>query len=162
MSGNLAEIAAIEKALTPAIVGLGYELVLVELGRAGSQLALRLYIDKPGGVTVGDCETVSKEVGPILDAEDFFSGRYVLEVSSPGLDRPLRRAEDFQRYAGQKVRLELRQPIEGRRRATGVISGIEGGRLKIVLEGGGVFECDLADLRKANLVWEGDAPPKAP
>jgi ribosome maturation factor RimP len=157
-----ASLEAVERAIGPAVTGRGYELVLLEIGRSGGQQVLRLYIDKPGGVTLGDCELISREVEPILDAEDFFSGRYLLEVSSPGLDRPIRRAEDFARFTGRRAKLELRAPLEGRRRLVGTIEGIEGERVKMRLEKGELFEVALSELKKANLIWEGEGPPKAP
>lgn len=124
-------------------------------------MVLRFYIDKPGGISLADCEVVSREIGPLLDAEDFFSGQYLLEVSSPGLDRPVRREEDFRRFSGQKAKIELKTPVNGRRRLVGTILGADRGELRLLLGQGESVCVALANLKKANLVWEGESPPKA-
>lgn len=107
--------------LEPAVSGLGYELVELEFAPAGSGGLLRLYIDAPPGITLDDCERVSRQVSAVLDAEDPIPGQYTLEVSSPGLDRVLRTREHFRRFAGSRVRLQLEVPIEGRKRFTGTL-----------------------------------------
>ncbi|MDY6814125.1 MAG: ribosome maturation factor RimP [Pseudomonadota bacterium] len=112
---------AVKTLLTPAVEALGYELVLVQLlGRGGDQL-LRLYIDAPAGIGVEDCERVSRQVAALLDVEDPIPGAYTLEVSSPGLDRPLVTPAHFERHLGQRVRVKAAVPIDGRRNFTGVL-----------------------------------------
>ncbi len=107
----------VEQAVTPVLARDGYELVLIEYVPRGA--VLRLFIDREGGVTIDDCARVSQTVGDLLDAEgisDRIPGRYHLEVSSPGLDRPLVRPRDFQRFAGQDVTVTTREPLEGGRK----------------------------------------------
>ena len=137
--------------LEPPLRALGYELADLEahLGRKG---LLRIYIDRdPGGVTLADCELVSEQIGAFLDVEDPLPGSYVLEVSSPGLDRRLRTPAHFERFAGEPVKVELREPQEGRRRLTGTLSGIEGDT--VLLEAGGrTWRLQLKDISVARLV----------
>lgn len=122
--------------LEPAIRSLGYELVGVEYqaGGKGGGL-LRVYIDNEQGITADDCQKVSYQVSGVLDVEDPIPGHYTLEVSSPGLDRILFKPADFERFAGQRVKLRMATPIEGRRRFTGRIAGLQGRNVVIVQEG---------------------------
>jgi ribosome maturation factor RimP len=137
----------------------GLELVDVELRGGGKARMLRLFIDKPGGVTHEDCAFVSRELGTILDVEDAVpGGPYTLEVSSPGLDRKLVKPADFERFAGSRVRLITRQPVEGSRHWEGRLQGLYDGR--IALEVGSkkapahTVEIELGNLERANLVPE--------
>jgi ribosome maturation factor RimP len=114
----------------------GFELVDVELKRAAGGQLVRLYVDKPGGIGLDDLQSVSEEVSAILDAEDPIEGRYTLEVSSPGLDRPLRSEEDYRRFAGRLARLASYEPLEGRRHWTGRIVSCEDGVVTLELERG--------------------------
>ena len=127
------ESAELRKLLEPAVSALGFELVGVEFvsGRRG---LLRLYIDSEDGVTIDDCQAVSHQVSGLLDVEDPIQGQYSLEVSSPGLDRPLFRAADFERFAGHEVRLRLVAPLEGRRKFRGVLVGLRDGRVVVQVE----------------------------
>jgi ribosome maturation factor RimP len=112
---------------------------------------LRLYIDAPPGISLDDCERVSKQVSAILDAEDPIPGHYTLEVSSPGLDRVLRTPEHFRRFAGNRIKLQLEAPIEGRKRFTGKL--LEAQDDGIALEVDGVRrEFGYAQIHKARLV----------
>ena len=156
-AGKEIKLEIIEKALAPAIAGIGCELIFSEVGRVGSRVVLRLFVDKTNGVTIADCEKVSREVEPILDAEDFFSGQYLLEVSSPGLDRPLRNT-DFARYIGQRARVELKLAKENRRKLVGVIEKIEGESVVLILEKELRFTIELSEIKKANLIWDGVSP----
>jgi ribosome maturation factor RimP len=99
-------------------------------------LTLRLYIDKEGGVTLDDCAAVSRQVSYKLDADDPIAQRYVLEVSSPGLDRPLHSARDFERFAGRQIRLSTIAPLQGRRNFVGRLVGLIEGMVRLVLEDG--------------------------
>lgn len=138
--------------LEPAITGLGYELVGIEfLSRGKFSSLLRFYIDHPDGVGVDDCEAVSRQVSAILDVEDVVQGRYTLEVSSPGLDRPLFTLANYERFIGRDITVRMQAPINGRRNFTGTLKGVENGN--VLLEVGGevlVLSWDL--IEKANLV----------
>ena len=118
--------------IEPAVTALGYELVGVEFihGKPG---LLRVYIDQEGGIGVDDCQQASHQISGILDVEDPIRGQYSLEVSSPGLDRPLFRAEDFERFAGREVKLRLLAPVDGRRKFTGVLGGLRDGQVVVVM-----------------------------
>lgn len=135
------------KLLEPAIEAVGYELVELEF----PPHLLRIYIDREGGVTVDDCEKVSRQVSSVLDVEDPIPGAYTLEVSSPGLDRPLRKEADFVRFSGEQAKLELTLPLDGRRRFGGTLKGCEAGVVLIEVEET-LFRLPLADIGKARLV----------
>jgi ribosome maturation factor RimP len=138
--------------LQPVIEGLGYEFVGSEYLAQGKHSVLRVYIDKPEvGVNVDDCATVSRQVSGVLDVEDPISGKYVLEVSSPGMDRPLFTLEHFERFSGQEVNLLLSAPVNGRRKLKGVLSGCEEGVIKIEFEGE-VLDVAFENIEKARLV----------
>jgi len=145
----------------------GLELVEVEFrGSGGKARMLRVYIDKPGGVTHADCEAVSREVGTILDVEDAVSGgSYTLEVSSPGLDRKLTRPEEFARFVGSRVKLTTREPIEGNRFFEGRVESFRDGLLILAISAGKVkrgqpkqparqVEIAYSNVEKANLAPE--------
>jgi ribosome maturation factor RimP len=145
----------------------GLELVDLELLGGGKARTLRIYIDKPGGVTHEDCSSFSREAGTIFDVEDVIPGSsYVLEVSSPGLDRKLSKAEDFQRFTGSLVKLMTRDPVNGNRHFEGRLKAFQDGRLSLELTGrkqskkhqaveaGTEVEIALANVEKANLVPE--------
>ena len=128
--------------LEPVLERDGYELVEVEWTRSGGRWTLRLFIDRQGGVGIDDCQSVSRTVEPILDVEDFIDAAYDLEVSSPGLDRPLRKPEHFERYAGQRVVVKAFGPVEGtapgspaRKSWTGALKGFAGGRVEVEVDG---------------------------
>ncbi len=139
----------------PVVISLGLELVDVEFQRERQGWVLRLYIDKPGGVNLGDCVRVSEVLGDLLDAKDFIHHAYHLEVSSPGLDRPLRKKEDFKRFAGDKVRIQMEEPIEGRRNFTGLLRGIEGEDILLEVDGR-LWRLPRDKVKKANIKYEFD------
>lgn len=139
----------IRNLLEPVIDALGYELVLAELV-GGGRRTLRLYIDAPGGVTVDDCEAVSLKVGAELDVANPVAGRYTLEVSSPGWERPLVKAEHFQRFVGERVRLRLLGRRLGRRGVTGVLTGADDDGIVVVVDGE-AFELVYDDIENARL-----------
>jgi len=114
----------------------GMELVHMEMRREGGGLTLRIYIDKQGGVSLDDCARISRQVSLQLDAEDPIRPRYTLEVSSPGLDRPLHSDHDFQRFAGRKIRLSTIALLSGRRNFAGRLVGLVDGAIRMVLEDG--------------------------
>jgi len=117
VAARVAELAA------PIAVRYGVELVDVEYRREGGRWYLRLFIDKPGGVGLDDCEAVSNAISPVLDEEDFIPQSYFLEVSSPGLERPLKKPSDFERFRGRKVKMTTYTPVNGRKKLTGVLTG---------------------------------------
>ncbi|MDE2234146.1 MAG: ribosome maturation factor RimP [Gammaproteobacteria bacterium] len=135
--------------LEPAVEALGYELVELEFHNG----LLRLYIDRPEGVTLDDCQKVSQQVGAVLDVEDPIPGAYTLEVSSPGLDRPLRKLLDFKQHEGQRVRIELLLPIDGRRRFSGMLRGLESDQVLIEVDGA-LCRLPFSQIGKARLMPE--------
>ncbi len=144
--------------LAPTVHGLGYELLGIERGRSGDAVLLRLYIDQEAGITVDDCEKVSRQVSDVLDAEQAVRGDYTLEVSSPGIERPLFTLEQHRRFVGEQVRVRLRNLVNGRRRLAGALRevGAEG----IVVEvDGEAFQVPFADIERSQLVWDGSATP---
>jgi len=108
----------------PALAGHGYELVELEWQPHGSRSVLRVFVDKTGGVTLDDCQAVSELLGVVLDRADLIEARYVLEVSSPGFDRPVRKPVDFERFAGERVHIRTRTPVQGRKQFTGILSAL--------------------------------------
>ena len=136
-SPQVAEIAVRFRTLAePILSDLGLELVDAEFRRESHGWVLRLYMDRPGGVTLDDCQRVSEELGDHLDVEDFIGYPYHLEVSSPGLDRPLTRDQDFVRFAGQEVRVSTREALEGRRNFRGRLAGFQDGAVLLDLPDG--------------------------
>ncbi|WP_162264688.1 ribosome maturation factor RimP [Candidatus Nitrospira inopinata] len=114
----------VQDAVLPILWALGLELVEVVWAGQGSRSVLRIVIDKPGGVTVTDCERAHKALGPALDVADLIPHAYTLEVSSPGLDRPFKRLQDYQRAIGKDVSLKLRQPLNGQWRLVGRLEAV--------------------------------------
>ena len=113
--------------IEPVVEGMGYEVVDIEFRPHSTDGLLRIYIDKTGGIQLEDCEAVSKQVSSVLDVEDPIPGKFNLEVSSPGLERPLRKQQDFTRFAGETVKIKLSVPtIEGQRNFTGKLMGMQG------------------------------------
>ena len=140
----------VENVVEPVVAGMGYELVDLQSSNGGR--LLRLFIDKPGGVGLEDCAAVSRQLSRVFEVEGVDYDR--LEVSSPGLDRPLRKAGDFARFAGQKAELRMRTPGEdGRRKYIGVLRGAAEGRVNLELDGK-VVALEIADVDRAKLVPE--------
>jgi ribosome maturation factor RimP len=135
--------------LEPPLAAMGFEVADLDahFGRRG---LLRVFIDRPQGVTLEDCERVSEQLGAWLDVEDPLPGSYVLEVSSPGLDRRLRTLAHFERFVGATAKVELRDPHDGRRRLTGRIAGVEGGEVVLEVEGE-TWRLPLAEIAVARL-----------
>jgi len=139
--------------LDPAIDALGYELVELEFSPASRRALLRVFIDRTDGahVTLDDCERASRAISGVLDSADPIERAYELEVSSPGFDRPLRTRAHFERFLGSEARLELKAPIEGRRRFRGLLKGIEGDALVMEVDGRD-WRLPLGQIDKARLV----------
>jgi ribosome maturation factor RimP len=126
----------LSKLLSPAISALGLELIGVELALSRGSGLVRVFVDAPGrAVTIDDCEAASRELSAVLDVNDPISGRYTLEVSSPGVDRPLFTPEQFSRHIGETVKIELGLPIDNRRRFQGAIVKVEGDQITIEQDG---------------------------
>jgi len=134
----------------PILSNEGMELVEIEYRRESKGWVLRLYIDKVGGATLDDCTRISQEVGRSLDVEDFISTPYTLEISSPGLSRPLKKEKDFMKYRNQMIKVKTVDPIENRRQFNGKLLGISEDRIEIEMDGG-IFQISLSNVAKANL-----------
>ncbi|MGH9377292.1 MAG: ribosome maturation factor RimP [Terriglobia bacterium] len=133
----------------------GLTWVDVELKGGGANQLLRIYIDKPQGVSHADCQVVSEQISALLDVEDMFPGRYTLEVSSPGLERKLMKASDYEYFAGRKARLVLREPLsDGNKVMEGRLAGFEAGRVRLDVGESGVREFELSSIARAKLVLE--------
>jgi len=132
----------------------GLTVIDVELKGGRSNPLLRVYIDKPGGVSHADCQLVSEQLSAILDVEDPFPGRYVLEVSSPGLDRKLSKPSDFMHFVGRRARLVVREAVDNEKIFEGRLAGFDNGRVRLDLGERGHRELDLTNIQKAQLVVE--------
>ena len=138
-----------------AVRGTDLEIVEVDLKGGGKARLLRIYIDKPGGVTHADCELVSERLGAVLDETDAIPGdSYTLEVSSPGVERKLTKPRDFERAVGQKIRLAVREPIAGQMRFEGKLAGFARGLLELEVQPGSLVHVPLEQVQKANLKFE--------
>ena len=137
--------------LESAIEEQGFELVEVEYVKQGRSMVLRLYIDCAGGVTLDNCAEVSQFVSPLLDMTDFITGQYMLEVSSPGIDRPVRKPEDFERFVGEIIRIVLETPVAGRARFKGVLTSYSDGLVSVECDGKR-HEIHVENVKKARLV----------
>lgn len=143
--------ARLRQMLEPAVALHGCELVAVEYFPQGNNQTLRVYIDKEGGITVDDCERVSHQISGVLDVEDPIAGHYLLEVSSPGLDRPLGGPRDFERFRGREIRVRLYAPLNGQRNFKGLLLGLRGEQVVLEVDGREV-SLPLKDIDKARLV----------
>jgi ribosome maturation factor RimP len=133
-TGIAAEIAAV---VEPVLADLGFRLVRVKIQGDGRDRIVQLMAERPdGSITVDDCEAISKGISPVLDVADPISGAYRLEVSSPGIDRPLVRPSDFEDWAGHEAKIELKEPVDGRKRFKGILEGFEDGEIRIKADTG--------------------------
>jgi ribosome maturation factor RimP len=145
--------ARVAEIVAPSLAGLGYELVRVAiLGR--DRPTVQIMADRADGaqITVDDCETISRDLGAILDVEDIVPGAWTLEVSSAGIDRPLTRKKDWNRFAGHLARAEVSMPIDGRKRFSGLSLGADDGFARMRLDDGTEVALPLSDIRRAKLV----------
>ncbi len=139
--------------LRPAVEGLGYELVGIEHLPMGKHTVLRIYIDSSNGITVSDCSQVSHQVSGVLEVEEPIKGQFTLEVSSPGIDRPLFNFEQFKQFVGSKVKIKLYHAIEGKRKITGQIESIEGEDINVKdADSDTVFQLHIDDIDTANII----------
>ena len=136
--------------IEPVLVRLGYELVELEYAAGRSQAVVRIFIDKPDGITVEDCERVSREVAALLDVDDPIPTAYTLEVSSPGFDRLLRTPAHFERFVGSRVFVELKVPRAGRRRYTGTLQAVNATGIELEVDKQKV-EVPFDEIGKARL-----------
>ncbi len=143
-------ISALWRLIEPVLEPDGIELVEVEFKPEGGRWVLRLYIDSPVGVTLDDCEFTSRQIGALLDIKDPIHRPYTLEVSSPGINRVLRKEKDFNLFAGSPVRLKTRRKVAGRRNFQGILKGMENSKIVIEVEGDRI-EISSEDLEKARL-----------
>ncbi|WP_258360873.1 ribosome maturation factor RimP [Moorella sulfitireducens] len=144
----------IQGLVEPVLDDMGYELVDLQYGREGGRYILRLFIDRPGGIGLDDCEKASRAVGDILDQEDPIPHSYYLEVSSPGLERPLKKEADFQRFAGRKIKMRTFAPIDGQRHFQGRLLGLRDGQVQVQLEDGRLLAVPPDQVATARLIFD--------
>jgi len=149
MAQSLGEI---EKTIAPAVEALGFELYACELSLGKASTTLRVLVDGPNGITLDQCAKVSRQVATALDVADPFSGRYSLEVSSPGMDRPLTHPWHFERAVGKKAKLRTRVLKNGQRNFIGVINKAESGQVIVATEEHGEISFELSEIEKARLI----------
>jgi len=148
VSSKLEQLQAM---LAPVVESLGYQCWGIEFISQGRHSLLRVYIDREGGILVEDCEAVSRQVSAVLDVEDPISSEYTLEVSSPGMDRPLFTLEQFAKHAGEQVKIKLRSPFDGRRNFQGLLRGVEEQDVVVLVDDHEfLLPIDLID--KANII----------
>jgi ribosome maturation factor RimP len=132
----------------------GMEMVDLEFQFESGRWTLRIFIDKEGGVTVDDCANVNKELGYLIEAKNIIDYHYVFEVSSPGLNRPLRKEQDFIRSIGKMIKLELARPVNKRSKFTGRITNVREGMISLLMDGGSLVELPLRGIDKARVKYE--------
>jgi ribosome maturation factor RimP len=148
----------LEEKLGPVAEAEGLELVEVEVSREGRRQFVRIYVDTPRGVTLEECGRLSRRAAPLIETLDLFEGRYVLEVSSPGVTRGLKKDQDFVRFAGRLARLNLSEAVEGREQWIGDLQGMDGSDILLLpIEGPGPVRIPRARVRSARLEYESPA-----
>jgi ribosome maturation factor RimP len=141
--------------LVSLIGSMGYELIGVEMLPQGGQVVFRLYVDSPNGITVDACSKVSHQVSALFDVEDPVQGRYILEVSSPGIDRPLFELEQYQKQVGSRIKVKLYMPIDQRRQFKGILKRIEGDVIVLQIEDSDQeVSLPYSAIEKANVIGE--------
>ena len=143
-----------EEILIPMTEELGFELVDVEYVKEGSSWYLRAYIDKPGGININDCETVSRRLSDILDEKDYIDEAYILEVNSPGLGRPLRKEKDFKRSLGEEVEIRTYRMIDKQKEFTGILKDYDEKTVTIEPDGGTLLTFDKSDIALIRLAFD--------
>lgn len=146
-------VERLESVIEPVLSREGYELVDLDYSREGGRRFLRLFVDKEGGITLGDCEHISDTVGAYLEHSDIIDEAYHLEVSSPGLDRVIKKEKDYRRFSGRKVVITTFAPLDGRRKFSGTLKGLEDGEVLVEVEER-VFRIPLQDISKTRLAIE--------
>ncbi|MFQ5740106.1 MAG: ribosome maturation factor RimP [Acidobacteriota bacterium] len=150
--GDMEIVERVEKLIEGVLEAEGFELVHVEYVGAGSAPVLRILLDKPGGITLADCQKMSRHVGTLLDVEDCIGHRYTLEVSSPGIERPLFKEADYARFVGAEIRLTAIEKINERRNFTGFLRGCADRIVEIQCQDS-TYSIPLDKVKKANLVY---------
>ena len=145
-------VTLVTELIDTTIQALGLDLWGVELLQQGKYSLLRIYIEREEGVTIEDCEKVSRQVSALLDVEDLIAGEYTLEVSSPGMDRPLFSIEHYSKYVNSEVDLKLRRPMNGRRKFKGQIIKVSGDIVGLLVEGS-EYDLEFSDIEKASIVF---------
>jgi len=143
-----------EELVQPLVDEHGFEMVDVEYVKEGSNWFLRVYIDKPGGITIDDCELISRALSDLLDAHDFIPDSYILEVSSPGLGRQLKKERDFQRSLNEEVDIRLYKALDGQKEFTGLLTAFDESVLTLTLEGGTEKSFQRADIAMVRLALD--------
>ncbi len=143
----------IRQVVEPVVASEGFELVDLEYRRESHGWVLRIYLDREGGITLEDCAGVSGEIGTVLEVKDFIPNPYALEVSSPGLTRPLKKPEDYEKFKDQLVKIRLYQPLDGRKNFKGTLLGIEGETVRVNVDGR-IYDLPFRGIAKANLDFE--------
>lgn len=146
-------VAVLNELIAPTVIAMGYELLGCLFFSRGRQSLLRIYIDSERGITVDDCQQVSRQISAVLDVEDPISSGYTLEISSPGFDRPLFTREHFQRFIGHQIRVRLHAPEHGRRNYTGLLRAVIDDKVIVEVDGA-EFALSLQQIDRANLVPE--------
>ncbi len=141
----------VERLVLPILEEEGMELVDIEYKMGKGRGILRLYIDKPGGIKIDDCERLSQRIEPIIDRTDIIRGHYLLEVSSPGLDRPLKREKDFKRFIGRLIKVKTFSPIDNQKRFVGTLKDYKEERVALETKEGKIIEIPIKNIAKANL-----------
>ena len=142
-----------EELIQPLVDERGFELVDVEFVKEGSEWYLRVYIDKDGGISVNDCEDISRAFNEILDREDYISEQYIFEVSSPGLTRPLKKEKDYKRSIGRLVDVKLYKPVDKAKEYTGVLSAFDGNTVTLEGDNGDSYTLDRKNIAKISLAF---------
>jgi ribosome maturation factor RimP len=151
---------AVTKMAEQVAASMGMEVVLVEIKGSGNRSIVRTFVDQPGGISLDDCEHFSRRLSVSLDVEDLIPSSYTLEVSSPGIDRPLVKEADFTRFRGENATVRTRTPIDGRKKFKGRITGVTEGRLGLEMTPGSTVSIALTDIEKANLVGDSSIRPQ--
>lgn len=152
MGAVKSSVALVTELVDATIQALGLELWGVEHIQQGKYSLLRIYIEREEGVTIEDCEKVSRQVSALLDVEDPITGEYTLEVSSPGVDRPLFSIEQYEQYIGSEVNLRLRKPLQGRRKFKGQIIRVAGDSISLLVEGT-EYDLEHSEVEQASIVY---------
>jgi ribosome maturation factor RimP len=145
------EVSVLAESLLPEF---GMEMVDVEFRFERGRWTLRVYIDKPGGVTVDDCASVSRDLGDLVEVENIINYSYVLEVSSPGLDRPLRKEKDFMRSIGKSIKVEMSKPVNKRSNFTGRLEHVKDGMVGLLVDDAYLVELPIDGIKRARLQYE--------
>lgn len=141
----------LETLVAPVLRDVGAELVQVQISPGGKRVRLRFFVDRAGGITVGECGQLSRRIAQELDREAMLAAGYVLEVSSPGMNRPIWTLEHYRRFLGERIAVELARPHEGRTRLAATIAAVEGERIRLGLSAGGSLEVGLEEIVSARV-----------